>query len=306
MTSAGPRLLAERHNYVVCGTDLIGMAEEDALNAAVILGELSQFSTLTDRLLQGHLNTLFLGRLMAHQAGFVADVAFNDDDGAALLSTELMGYYGISQGGIMGPASTAVSFDWDRAVFGVPAVNYSTLLNRSVDFDLYQALLDPAYPDKLDQAILLLVIQMLWDRGEGNGYINHFADPLAGMSDKVGLLHGALGDHQVANAAMDVMARSMGASVVWPAVAEGRSSDVEPFWGLDHITEYPYAGSAVVMWDSGTPLPPIDNLPPREGQNPHEDPRRAVDAVEQIDHFLRTGSVIDVCGGGPCEAAPRG
>lgn len=115
-----------------------------------------------------------------------------------------------------------------------------------------------------------------------------YADPRAGLAEKRGLIHGALGDHQVANVAMDVMARSMGASVVWPAVAEGRSTDVEPFWGIPRIESYPHDGSAVVMGDSGTPLPPTDNVAPREGTDPHEDPRRHLPAVEQIDHFIRT------------------
>ncbi len=305
VTSAGPRLLAEHHNHVICGTDLIGMAEEDVGNAIAVLGELSSFHTLSDRLLQGHLNTLFLGRLMRHDDGFVAHEAFRDADGNALLDTDQLAYYGISQGGIMGPVSTAVSTDWDRGVFGVPGINYSTLLNRSVDFDRYQLILDPAYPDKLDQAQLLLIVQMLWDRGEGNGYVNHYTDPLEGLAEKSGLIHGALGDFQVANVAMDVMARSMGASVVWPAVGEGRSSDVEPFWGIPRIESYPFEGSATVMWDSGQPVPPIENVPPRDGTDPHEDPRRHLDAVEQIDAFIRTGTVIDVCGGEPCISPPR-
>ena len=37
----------------------------------------------------------------------------------------------------MGGALTALAPDLDRAVLGVPGMNYSTLLRRSVDFDLY-------------------------------------------------------------------------------------------------------------------------------------------------------------------------
>ena len=146
VTSAGPTLLAQNHNYVVCGTDLIGMAEEDTGNAASILVDPSNFSTLADRLLQGHLNTLFLGRLMRHPDGLVSDPAFRTNGDEPLLDANELSYYGISQGGIMGPVSTAVSTDWNRGVFGVPGVNYSTLLNRSVDFDTFQQILDPAYP----------------------------------------------------------------------------------------------------------------------------------------------------------------
>jgi hypothetical protein len=304
VTSAGPRLLAENHSHVVCGTDLIGMAEEDIGFAIQVLSDASLFPAFADRLLQGHLNTLFLGRLMRHPDGFASHAAFQDPDGGSRLDTTELGYYGISQGGISGPVSTAVSTDWDRGVYGVPGMNYSTLLNRSVDFDTFQLVLDPAYPDKLDQALLFDGMQMLWDRSEANGYAAYHDQPLPGLGEKRGLLHAALGDHQVANVATEVMARTMGASVVWPAVGPGRSTDVEPFWGIPRIESYPFAGSAVVMWDTGAPLPPITNTPPREGEDPHEDPRRHLPAVEQIDHFLRTGEVIDVCGGDPCTAPP--
>ena len=299
-------MLAQNHNYVVCGTALIGMAEEDVGNAASILTDPSNFHTLADRLLQGHLNTLFLGRLMKHPDGFVADPAFRSDDDQPLLDTDELSYYGISQGGIMGPVSTAVSLDWDRGVFGVPAINYSTLLNRSIDFDTFQAILDPAFPNKLDQAIVLLTIQMLWDRGEGNGYAAHFGDePLPGVDKKYALIQGALGDFQVANVAMDVMARTMGASV-GDGADQVRTTDVEPFWGIPRIDSYPHDGSAVVMFDSGTPLPPITNTPPRDGVDPHEDVRRAATAYDQIAAFLQPdGVVIDTCAGGPCIIEPR-
>lgn len=306
-TSSGPTKLARDHNYVVCGTPLIGMAEDDVGNAVASLQSPSNFSTFADRLLQGHLNTTFLGRLMIHPEGLVSDPAFSADDGAPLIDTDEIYYYGISQGGIMGPVSTAISPDWDRGVFGVPGVNYSTLLNRSIDFDTYQAVLDPEFPDKLDQAKVLLLIQMLWDRGEGNGYVNHFgadAEPLANSGPKLGLLQGALGDHQVANVAMDVMARTMGAAVA-PGWAEARSTDVEPFWGIDRIESFPYDGSAVVTFDSGTPLPPITNTPPRDGTDPHGDVRVAQTAVDQIAAFLSPdGAVIDTCDGGPCIIDP--
>ena len=303
VTSAGPTLLAQNHNYVVCGTALVGMADEDTGNAAAILADPSDFSTLADRLLQGHLNTLFLGRLMKHPDGLVSDPAFRTNADEPLLDVNELSYYGISQGGIMGPVSTAVSTDWDRGVFGVPGVNYSTLLNRSVDFDTFQLILDPAFPDKLDQAIVLLTIQMLWDRGEGNGYVNHFREPLPGLDQKSALIQGALGDFQVANVAMDVMARSMGASV---GAADVRSNDVEPFWGIDRIESYPFDGSAVFLFDSGTPLPPITNTPPRDGVDPHEDVRRAAAAYDQIAAFLQPdGVIIDTCDGGPCIIAPR-
>ena len=45
-------------------------------------------------------------------------------------------------------------------------MNYSTLLQRSVDFDVFKTILVPAYPDPVDRAIGLAAVQMLWDPAE--------------------------------------------------------------------------------------------------------------------------------------------
>ena len=66
-----------------------------------------------------------------------------------MLDTSHLYYNGNSQGGIMGGALTAVSPDFTRASLGVPAMNYSVLLPRSVDFDPFAAILYPSYPDEL-------------------------------------------------------------------------------------------------------------------------------------------------------------
>jgi len=294
--------VAAAGNITFCGTDLIGMAEEDTGNAVAIIGDLSTFPTLSDRLLQGHLNTLFLGRLLIHAEGLGTDPAFQDG-GTSLLTTDLV-YYGISQGGIMGGATTAVAQDFTRAVLDVPAANYSLLLDRSVDFDPFRLVLDPAYPSPADRALGLQLVQMHWDQGEANGYLQHLIDkPYANTPEHEVLLHVALGDHQVANIATEVQARTLGLPIHRPVMATDRSTAVEQWFGLDALT-YPHEGSAVVLWDSGSPMPPDTNQPPSEGRDPHGDPRNTPASIEQIVAFLTTGQVIDVCGSAPCVGIP--
>ena len=53
-----------------------------------------------------------------------------------------------SQGGIMGGALTALAPDFQNAVLGVPAINYSVLLRRSVDFDAYATIAYDQYPNE--------------------------------------------------------------------------------------------------------------------------------------------------------------
>ncbi|MBX6767839.1 MAG: hypothetical protein IRY90_11925, partial [Actinomadura rubrobrunea] len=249
------KAMAAEHGFVFCATKWIGMADEDIPNVVATLADLSRFNTVADRLQQGMLDFILLGRAMTR--GFPGDKAFRTADGRPLIDASRgVVYDGNSQGGIMGGALTAVSPDVRRAVLGVPGMNYSTLLNRSADFPTYARVLDAFYPDKLDQQIAIALIQMLWDRGEADGYAAHMTDrPLPNTPSHRVLMHVAFGDHQVAPVAAEVEARTIGARLHAPALRPGRSPDRVPFWGIPTIDAYPYAGSAMVVWDSGSPAP---------------------------------------------------
>lgn len=302
------KAMAAEHGFVFCATRWIGMADEDIPFVAGVFGDLSRFGAVPDRLQQGMLAFLYLGRALAHRDGLAADPAFRNDSGHPVIDLRKgVTFDGNSQGGIAGGALVAVSTDVRRGVLGVPGMNYSTLLNRSVDFQPFQQIMNAAYPDKLDQQLVFALLQMLWDRGEANGYANHLTgDPLPGTPRHQVLMHVAFGDHQVATVAAEVEARTIGARLHTPALAPGRSLDVKPYWGLRQLPWWPYPGSAIVVWDSGAPVPPTTNTPPYAGEDSHEDPRADADARVQKAWFLEYGLVVDVCGGRPCTAAPVG
>ncbi|MFJ5190964.1 hypothetical protein ACIQCQ_02405 [Streptomyces sp. NPDC088394] len=298
------KAMAAEHNFTFCATDWIGMAEEDI---PVVLGALADpnlFPAVPERSEQGMLNALFLARALIHTDGLSTDPAFRDADGRPLVDIRHgIGYDGNSQGGILGGALVAASPDIRRGVLGVTGMNYGLLLNRSADFAPFQQVLDTSYPDKLRQQIVLQLFQMVWDRGETNGYASHLTD-----RHRV-LMHIAYGDHQVANAAADVEARTLGARLIAPALAPGRSPDTVPYWGIEAVSrgQLPYRGSAMTVWDSGTPTPPLTNTPPdgpQYGHDPHSDPRNSSAARQQKATFLTTGRVINVCGTTPCTAVP--
>ncbi len=324
-TSGASQTLGSTHNMVVCGTDTIGFSNADVPNiASNILPNLSNFPQLTDRVQQGLLNTLYLGRLMIHTNGFVGNPAFhvNDADASSppVLDTSRLYYNGNSQGGILGGALTAVAPDHTRASLGVPAMNYSVLLNRSIDFDTYKLILDPAYPDPMTQQLVLSMIQMLWDRSDPNGYAHRMTDdPLPNTPSHEVLLNVAFGDHQVTSWQADVEARTIGASIHDPVVYPGRWPGVDVAWDIPRIPSYPFTDSAIVYWDSGptraNPTPPLDvigtdpppiaNVPNRSGRDPHGDPRVAPPEMQMVSDFLRPNAesfIADTCFGGPCYA----
>ncbi len=318
--------VAVANDDVYCATDWIGMSEQDFPTAVEILGDISQFPKLADRVQQGILNTLFLARLLARPDGFAADPAFQTATGAAVFRTGEVYYDGNSQGGIIGAAATAVAQDWTKATLGVPGMNYSLLLNRSTDFDLYFSFLRQAYPDPIDQQLIFGVLQMLWDRAEGNGYAQHTTtNPYPDTPAKQVLLHVGFGDFQVPQVAAEIQARALGARLRAPALAPGRHPDAVPFAGLEPVTAWPTTDSVLVYWDSGTLAPPESNtttrsspayaaacasVPPERRDDDvvcgdsHEDPRRAPESMRQKELFFRPdGRIEDTCGGQPCRAA---
>jgi hypothetical protein len=295
------RTMSATYNVAYCATDWIGMAEQDIGNAINILQDLSRFASLADRLQQGFLNFLFLGRLMKDPDGFVADPAFQVDGVPAIDPTELY-FDGNSQGAIVGGALCAVARDFRRCVLGEAGMNYSTLLHRSVDFDIYKIFLDQAYPDPFVQLVALNIIQMLWDRGETNGYAQHLTGkPYRGTPRHTVLLLGAVGDHQVSEFALQVEARTIGAAGHVPYVGPGREFGGEHGFGITPIPQYPWRGSAYFLWDTGAELSPLENLPPRVGHDPHDDTPKipAVQALKDA-FWHRRGLVPDVCAGAPC------
>jgi hypothetical protein len=293
------------HGMLYCATNWIGMSNADLGNAFDILQDASTFNTLADRSQQGILNTVFLGRLLVHADGFASDPAFQDSGGQGVIDRTALYYDGNSQGGVIGGAFVAVSPDVRAGVLGVAGMNYSTLVERSVDFDPFNSVFATTYPDAVSRVVGLGLIQMLWDRAETNGYASHISDdPLPGSGSKRVLIHVALGDHQVAPITAEVEARTAGIPVHRPAYGPGRTPDVDPAWDLPSI-DYPSSGSGLVIWDSGAAVPPSANVPPRAGADPHQDPRNAPAAQQQKDAFLRAGgTIIDVCSGAPCTAPP--
>lgn len=332
VSSKNIRQLGTENGVMVCGTDWIGMSGEDVLTAMNALMDLTTFPALPDRLQQGFLNFLFLGRLMIHPDGFAADPNFRFD-GESVIDTSDLFYYGNSQGGIAGGALTAVATDFTRSVLYVPAMNYSTMLSRSVDFDMYKAILYPYYPREIERPLIFSLMQTMWDRGEPNGYANHMtSDPLPGTPEHKVLIMMAYGDHQVANVATEVEARTIGAPLRLPAVSDDRLAPgmIKPW--VDHETLGDLSGRAAdgngfFVWDIGpkrleggqlfgTDPMPLANVPPKttgsgdpfdsgSGIDPHDTVIRSSPlARKQIADFIRTdGKITDPCGNDPCWAA---
>ena len=290
---------AAQYDVVFCGATWLGMSAEDIPYLAALTADMSGFPSVPDRMQQAYLDFLFLGRWLSHPRGLATNWAFH---GLVDTSHELV-YGGYSLGGIQGGALTALAQDWHRSWLGVPGMEFGTLLNRSSDFSQFQQLLDVTYPDPLEQQLGFALFQMIWDRGEGDGYVTHaLRDPLPGSPVHQVLIQNIYGDHQVANAASQIEVRSLGIPVRAPILARGR--DATGFWGIPQVSALPYSGSMMTFWDSGSPTPPPGNVPPSAGHDPHDDVANTPPALDQVLRFFTEGKIVDTCAGQPCQAIP--
>jgi hypothetical protein len=320
-------------NTAWCATNWAGFSSDDIGQVISVLGNVSNFPKLSDRMVQGFVNMIYLGRAMLNAGGFDTDPAFQlDPDGggpnpAVPVLDPAQGLYweGISQGAIMGGALTALEPDLTQSVLDVTGMNYSELLRRSSDSGQYLETpgvgLYPNYPNQLERPLILSMMQLLWDRGEANGYAEHMTtDPLPNTPPHHVLLQLAYGDHQVSNLAGETEARTIGAHVESPSLDPGRHWDVNPFLGIPSISSYPYSGSAAMVYYDGGPLgfdgtqdctdengnpqhgtapAPLVELPPNPasvyGCDPHSYPRQSLDGVTQAASWLQPSGSIDQC-----------
>lgn len=311
--AANVQAMATEHDIVFCATDWWGLASGDTVNDAKALADLNLFAPVIDRLQQGVLNTLFLGRLMLNAQGFAANPAFQSG-GRPVIDTAHLYFDGNSQGGIEGGMTTAVTPDFVHAVLGVTGEDYGNLLvQRSVDFAPFGGLLYPAYPDETLHPWLLDLVQQLWDRGDPDGYAQQMTDhPLPDTPAHQVLMQIAYGDFQVSDYSAAVEARTVGASVYRPALdlTTNRAVNANLFYGLPAIRAFPFHGSVIEIWDSGAGRvqpPPFANLPPGKAASnidPHEDVRStALARVQKSDFLAPGGAVTDVCAGQPCRSS---
>ena len=294
---------ANLEGYVVVATDWIGLsAHENPLTngnnqaLAYALTDFSKFPWITDRLQQALVNAMVLERTMV--GAIVNDPTMTVSGhagGASVADPSRVYYYGISLGGIMGLSFMGYDPDVTRGVLGCGGGFWSALFERSVNWKEASVIIPAAYPDSLDQQILLALAQMQFDYSDPATVAPYVLGargaPLHGVPAKQLLMQMGLDDAQVSNVTTEMIARTSGIPLLSPAVTDAYG--VTPLGGP--------LSSALTTWDiHGTPVPPADNQTPAEDNQVHEAIRRIPQAERQIQTFYATGEVVDTCGGQPC------
>jgi hypothetical protein len=278
---------AEELCRVFVGTDMRGMSTEDLPAVASALNDANDAAEVMEKLEQGLANHIAL--VQAMRTTFATKL-FVDGTGKSLVDPTDVVYFGLSQGAILGTAVMAYEPTMTRAVLGVGGANYSMLLERSADWPMYRTIMSGAYPDALDDTLLINLYQMRWDKVEGSGVVNTvLTGTPTGVPPKQLLMQIALGDPQVANLSSYWQARSMGIPVLSPT----------PFtpWGVTAMPSPLPSGSALVIEDGGVPAPPVTNVPPASNDE-HDLTRDQPASRRQMAAFYATGMIVNECGGG--------
>ena len=189
---------------------------------------------------------------------------------------------------------------------------------------VYALILYPSYPNQLERPLLLSLIQMLWDRGEPNGYAWHMTDdPLPNTPRHKVLQLLSFGDHQVANVATEVEARTIGSRLRLPAVDPGRHADREPYYGIPRDPPLPLRRRRVARGLGHRPAAPArlrrsggGRVPRHPAPADHQHAAARGRGPARPRHRVRAARppadlrvpphrrrVIDVCGSEPCHAA---
>ena len=282
-----------KNKYIVVAVSWTGMKAEDRGPITVmVVADPSGFRMIPERSMQGMVEQMGALRMVL---GSMAEDEHLIIDGVPLVNAsngEQRGYYGNSQGGIMGGAYFALSPDLHRGVLGVPGTPYSLLLPRSHDFEPFFRIFDEKYEDEREKMLIISgLLEQIWDVADPTAWAWDIANPPSDVGDKQVLLQVAIGDAQVHSLGAHVQARSYGASFVTPKT--------RAVWGIEEKAP-PFDTHAIVEWEYTDIEPePYGTVPPDVETDPHECPRRNRAGQQQIERFFESGAIEQFCEG-PC------
>lgn len=289
--SNGVIRLADELGVILIATRWRGLTTPDIAGALAVANDFGRLPTLPDRLLQGQVNTRALAELALSGALYEHPV-FEGASGQRLPLPGRLVYYGISLGGIEGAVFVSGGAPVSAAVLHVGGGAWSTMLERSSNWPIFESLLVEVVEDPWDRQVLFALSQLWWDP----------ADPMASAALLTAgppvLLQESLGDEQVPNLTTRALARAAGLRQQQPSV--------EDVWGLDLVsTPTRPDNSAYMQYDPERPLPPDTNQPAPVTEA-HTIPRVWAEHRETVAAFVALyteGSLISACGEEPCSAS---
>lgn len=310
---------ANQRHLIYFSCNMIGMSEDDLGTILKLFNDMSEFPALPERVTQGLVEHVLLAQGMLKRG---ADLPPMKEHGVKLSGQVY--YSGNSQGGIYGQTLLAINPLITRAHLGQPGIWYSMLLERSADFDDYLPFFTGTYPERVDQAIMLSVMQLQWDLVDPGTYVRHMEQepfPNTPKHTALAVLHP--GDFQVDPVTDEISVRSgyyklmthyghpvAGVQEVgYPIETSGLVAiDFGNTWGQKGNVaagEEPGLACAPAGLDGGQCLgkglcDPKGTWEACTLKDPHDRAHGLKAHNDQMVHFFHTGEIKDFCGGDGC------
>ena len=288
MDNEGLQDIAEVEGLVMAATDWHGMSSKDLVFLAGALNDASNFYMLGENLQQGMIIKNALTRSILGVCG--DDEPFLRADGGRAANPNDAKFIGVSQGSVLGGTFLAQSPDIERGALIVGGATFSFMIERSIHFITYDAILMPAYDSRLVTAQLMAMSQHVWDNAESSAFLQYARDGFDDAGPKRFLYLVAQDDAQVPNLASDVAVRITG----MPVLAD---SSYYPYGA--EIIDGPTTDSAFISFDMGDRDTPRGNQSPQVDDGGHDSAAVTEQGIEMIMHFLDSGEIASTCGG-PC------
>ncbi len=300
MTMYQRELIDDDLQMVQIGTNWLGASVEyRETMAGKVLFNINLIKTLTDRMLQAHINFTILTKLIKFQLK-------DDPEIGNLINPDEIYYYGISNGGVQGGTFMGINPYIIKGVLNVPGAVWTQMIQRNLMWPFLKLLLETNYSeDPLEILKLLSLIQTYFDFVDPISFAPYVVkNPLPGTPPKMVLIQEAIGDAQVPNFATEMLARTMGIPGLKPLVYS--------VFGVEEV-EGPIDGSALTQWNPMDmkniqieekilpecgPYPPEGNTALINDNCAHEAIRRLPALRKQLKEFFKSnGKIVQTCDG---------
>lgn len=298
---------ADANQWILVASEWEGMSQYDLLQAArVFATRMEEFHSVPETTLQGWVNKQVALKL--YRGALVSNEHLKNYAGNPMLkhgADQPIGYYGNSQGSVIGGGYFASSLELERGTLGVPGSPFALLLTRSKDFEQYNTLLKLQLKNEVDLRLTLSLVQQIWDVAESAGWLQTAGgDNAPGLPRKQVLMQAGLGDAQVTPLGAEVMARG------WKAGGLNMSllnTPIRPVFGLDvhgaagGSGTLPHGASGLVEYSfHKVPPAPFEDVAADGETDTHECVRRNYAAQKQMKLFLEAGVIQQFCSHDDC------
>lgn len=267
--------LAEKYCFIIIAGDFIGLTSRQLTLASLAVNDLNIGYGITEKLGQSVIDFIALENAVRGPMSTAPEFQYN---GMPVIDPNRTYYVGGSLGGIMGNVFMSYDSNITRGVLAVPGGVWSMLFERSNAWHLLQGALQGSYTDPKQYQLIVAMFGMAFEPYDPITTAAHvIKDPLPGVPTKDILMWYSEGDCLVSNITTEMVARTMGITLIDPAVKD--------VWNLD-AAPGPMTNGINVFDDHPSPLPSDLNIPPAEDNGTHSGINKKPAALRMVEAFL--------------------